>query len=191
MIRAFSRFAKRVCTARGHRRSGCSAGIALLAALAALPAEAAEYPLAPDQSVVGETRRYTVKEGEVFADIARHFDIGYTALVTANPGVDPWLPGVGREITIPALHIMPDAPRQGIVINLAQWRLFYFPPGGDRVETFPITVGFVGKNTPIGVTRIVSKEPSPTWYPPASIRREEPDLPAAVPPGPDNPLGAY
>jgi hypothetical protein len=92
---------------------------------------------------------------------------------------------------IPTVHVRPDAPRQGIVINLAQWRLFYFPPGGDRVETFPITIGFIGKNTPVGVTRIVSKEPSPTWYPPASIRAEEPELPAAVPPGPDNPLGAY
>ena len=191
MIRAFSRFAKRVCTARGHRRHGCSAGIALLAAWAALPAVAAEYPLAPDQNVVGEMRRYTVREGEVFADIARHFDIGYTALVTANPGVDPWLPGVGREITIPALHIMPDAPHQGVVINLAQWRLFYFPPGGGRVETFPLGLGVIGRKTPLGVTRVVSKEASPAWYPPPSIRAERPELPAVVPAGPDNPLGAY
>src|SRR4030081_3635939 len=148
MIRAFSRFAKRVCTASGHWRSGFSDGIALLAAWAALPAMAAEYPLAPDQDVVGEMRRYTVKEGEVFADIARHFDIGYTALVTANPGVDPWLPGVGREITIPALYMMPDAPHQGVVINLAQWRLFYFPPGGGRVETFPLGLGVIGRKDP-------------------------------------------
>src|ERR1051325_7555659 len=191
MIRAFSRVSKRVCTAKGHRRRGCSIAIALLAAWAAFPAAAAEYPLAPDQNVVGEIRRYTVKEGEVFADIARHFDIGYTALVTANPGVDPWLPGVGREITIPALHIMPDAPHQGVVINLAQWRLFYFPPGGGRVETFPLGLGVIGRKTPLGVTRVVSKEANPAWYPPASIRAERPELPGVVPAGPDNPLGAY
>src|SRR5436305_8663707 len=157
MIRAFSRVAKRVCTARGQWRRGCSTAIALLAAWAALPAAAAEYPLAPDQSVVGETRRYTVKEGEVFADIARHFDIGYTALVTANPGVDPWLPGVGREITIPALYIMPDAQHQGVVINLAQWRLFYFPPRGGRAETFPLALGVRGRSAPLRVPWAVSK----------------------------------
>src|SRR5437588_12568061 len=77
-------------------------------------------------------RRYTVREGEVFADIARHFDIGYTALVTANPGVDPWLPGVGREITIPALHIMPDAPQQHVVTELSQFPLSLFAPRGTQ-----------------------------------------------------------
>src|SRR5256885_251835 len=189
MIRAFSRFAKRVCTVSGHWRSGFSAGIALLAAWAALPAMAAEYPLAPDQNVVGEMRRYTVKEGEVFADIARHFDIGYTALVTANPGVDPWLPGVGREITIPALYMMPDAPHQGVVINLAQWRLFYFPPGGGLGETFPPGLGVIGRKAPLGLTRVVSKEASPAWYPPPSIRAERPELPAVVPAGAGNPPG--
>ena len=167
------------------------AGLAAAVLAAASPAGATEYTLVTGQKVVGKATRYTVKEGDVFGDIARQFDIGYTELVTANPGVNPWVPGVGRTITIPTVHVLPEAPRQGIVINLAQWRLFYFPPGGDRVETFPITIGFVGKNTPLGVTRIVSKEPNPTWYPPASIRREEPELPAAVPPGPDNPLGAY
>jgi len=191
MIRAFSRVSKRVCTAGGQWRRGYAIAIALLAAWAAFPAAAAEYPLAPDQNVVGEIRRYTVKEGEVFADIARHFDIGYTALVTANPGVDPWLPGAGREITIPALHVMPDAPHQGVVINLAQWRLFYFPPGGGRVETFPLGLGVIGRKTPLGVTRVVSKEANPAWYPPASIRAERPELPGVVPAGPDNPLGAY
>ena len=171
----------------------CSSSVvfALAAVSTGLPAAAAEYPLEPGQKTVGEATRYTVKEGEVFGDIARQFDIGYTELVTANPGVNPWVPGAGRTITIPTVHVLPDAPREGIVINLAQWRLFYFPPGGDRVETHPITIGFVGKNTPVGATRVVSKEPNPTWYPPASIRSEEPDLPAAVPPGPDNPLGAF
>src|SRR5207237_9978329 len=123
MIRAFSRVAKRVCTARGQRRSGCSAGIALLAALAALPAEAAEYPLAPDQNVVGEMRRYTVREGEVFADIARHFDIGYTALVTANTGVEHWLNGVGREITIPEIHIIIDTQHPCAVDSKVLWNV--------------------------------------------------------------------
>jgi L,D-transpeptidase ErfK/SrfK len=191
MIRAFSRFATRCCTTLGRGRRQWLAATTLLATTAASPTLAAEYPIGLDQQMVGEIRRYTVREGEVLADIARHFDVGYTALVLANPGVDPWLPGAGREVTIPALYILPDAPHQGVVINLAQWRLYYFPPGGGRVETFPLGLGVIGKKTPLGVTRVVSKEANPAWYPPPSIRAERPELPGVVPAGPDNPLGAY
>lgn len=168
----------------------CPVAAVLLIALAT-PAAAAEYALSPAQQAVGEIGRYVTKQGDVFPDIARHFDIGYTALVSANPGVDPWVPGVGRTITIPSLFILPDAPRRGIVINLAQWRLFYFPPEGNRVFTFPLGLGVIGRKTPLGATRIVYKEPNPAWYPPPSIRAERPDLPAMIPPGPDNPLGAF
>src|SRR5918912_537228 len=124
MIRTFSRFATRICVAASQRRMRWLAAAASCAALATLSAHAAEYPIGPDQQMIGEIRRYTVKDGEVFPDIARHFDLGYTELVAANPGIDPWYPGAGREIIIPALHVLPDAPQQGIVINLAQWRLF-------------------------------------------------------------------
>ena len=191
MIRTFSRFAKRARMAAGEWRGRGSAAIAFVAALAALPAGAAEYAIAPDQTIVGEIGRHAVREGEVFGDIARHYDVGYVPLVTANPGVDPWVPGAGREITIPGLHILPDAPHQGVVVNLAQWRLYYFPPGGGRVETFPLGLGVIGKKTPLGITRVVSKEANPAWYPPPSIRAERPELPGVVPAGPDNPLGAY
>lgn len=152
---------------------------------------AAEFALGPGQKAVGEVTHYTVRDGEVFGDIARRFDLGYTELAAANPGVNPWVPPAGTVLTIPALHVLPDAPHRGVVINLAQSRLYYFPAGGGRVETHPIAIGFIGKNTPVGVTRVVSKEANPTWHPPPSIRREEPELAAAVPPGPDNPLGAF
>ncbi len=165
--------------------------IVLLMTLVAMPAAAAEYALAPGQKVIGDLGRYVIRQGDVFPDIARRFDVGYTALVAANPGVDPWVPPVGHAITIPSLYILPDAPPRGIVINLAQWRLFYFPPGGDRVVTYPLGLGVIGRTTPLGATRVVRKEPNPTWYPPASIRAESPDLPAAIPPGPDNPLGDF
>ena len=163
----------------------------LVGALASLPAAAAEYALAPGQQVVGGPAAYAIRQGDVLPDIARRFDVGYTALVAANPGVDPWLPEPGRQITIPASYLLPEGPRQGIVINLAQWRLFYFPPGGGRVETYPLGLGVIGVSTPHGATRVVRKEPNPTWYPPASIRAERPELPRVVPPGPDNPLGAF
>ena len=150
-----------------------------------------EFALTPGQEVVGEVREYVVQPGEDLNEIARKFDLGYTALAAANPGVDQFTPGVGRRLVLPSLYVLPDAPRQGIVINLAQYRLFYFPPGGDRVETFPVGLGQIGKKTPLGATRVVRKEANPTWYPPRSIRAEKPELPAAIPPGRDNPLGAY
>jgi L,D-transpeptidase ErfK/SrfK len=169
----------------------CSSAILLISALAALPAAAGEYALAPGQKVVGEVREYVVQPGEGLNEIARKFGVGYTALAAANPGVDQFTPGVGRRLLIPSLYILPDAPRQGIVMNLGQYRLFYFPPGGDRVFTYPIGIGVVGWKTPLGATRVVRKATDPTWYPPPSIRAERPELPTVVPPGPDNPLGNY
>jgi L,D-transpeptidase ErfK/SrfK len=169
----------------------CRAAVALWAVLAALPAAAAQFALSPGQQVVGQFSRYVTKPGDILPELARRFDIGYTDLVAANPGVDPWLPGVGHALLVPSVYILPDAPRRGIVVNLAQWRLFYFPPGGKRVETYPIGIGVIGWNTPIGVTRVVRKEANPVWYPPPSIRAQRPDLPALVPAGPDNPLGLF
>ncbi len=162
-----------------------------VAALTAAPAFAAEFPLVPGQTVIGQLQSYIVKKGEVFGDIARRFDVGYTELVEANPGVDPWLVRPGTRVTIPSLFILPAAPHRGIVLNLAQYRLFYFPPGGRKVFTYPVGVGVIGWGTPFGTTRIVWKEPHPTWIPPASMRKVEPNLPLRVGPGPDNPLGDY
>jgi L,D-transpeptidase ErfK/SrfK len=167
------------------------AAILLISALAAQPAAAGEYALAPGQKVVGEVREYVVEPGEGLNEIARKFDVGYTALAAANPRVDQFTPGVGRRLIIPSLYILPDTAREGIVLNLGQYRLFYFPPGGDRVFTYPIGIGVIGWKTPLGATRVVRKATNPTWYPPPSIRAERPELPAIVPPGPDNPLGTY
>jgi L,D-transpeptidase ErfK/SrfK len=182
---------------RLSRRPGlsgrCAAGAVLIVflALAALPVAAAEYAFNAEQQVVGGFGRYVAQDGDRFAEIARRFDIAYPELQAANPSVDGWQPGAGQQITLPTAFVLPDAPQKGIVVNLGQWRLFYFPPEGGRVETYPLGLGVIGKKTPIGVTRVVRKEPNPAWYPPASIRAEEPDLPAVVPPGPDNPLGAF
>src|SRR5207248_3893487 len=96
-----------------RRRCSFSAVALVLSVLADWPAMATEYAIAPGQKVIGELRPYAIQQGDVFPDIARRFDIGYTALVAANPGVDPWVPGLGRRITIPSLFILPDAPQQG------------------------------------------------------------------------------
>ena len=122
--------------------------------------------------------------------------VGATAWATrrslsANPGIDPWLPGDGAEILIPTRFILPDAPRDAIVVNLPEHRLYYFPPakpGEPRVvRTYPISTAKMDWNTPLGVTRIVTKEKRPNWYPPESVREEHEKrgdpLPRVVPPG--------
>jgi L,D-transpeptidase ErfK/SrfK len=159
-----------------------------------------EFPFDPERDeVVGELQVTRVEGEDTLSDIARRFNLGYEEIVRANPGVDPWLPGVGREIVVPTQFVLPAAPREGLVINLAQLRVFYFPKVKEgeppTVITHPIGIGKVGWSTPEGTTKVVSKLKNPTWYPPASVRKEHREagdpLPAKVPPGPDNPLGAH
>lgn len=163
----------------------------VLAAFAAGPAPAAEFALAPNQTVLGSLQSYTTKASDTLPALQRPHDIGYAELMAANPGINPWLPGEGAHIVLPTQYVLPDAPHIGIVINLGARRLFYFHPDGKTVETFPVGVGVEGKRTLVGATTVVSKEKNPTWYPPPSIHAEDPTLPTSVPPGPDNPLGAY
>lgn len=162
--------------------------VPLLAALAAQPAFSAEFSLA--RGAAGAMGSYVTHASETLLDVARRFDLGYVQLMAANRGVDPWLPG-DPPIVLPSFYLLPDAPRQGIVVNLAEERLFYYVPGSRAVITMPIGIAVDRDATPLGATRVVAKERRPTWYPPASIRAEEPGLPAAIPPGPDDPLGDY
>ena len=156
-----------------------------------VPQVANEFSLESGQAAVGTLGTYVTRDEDTLIDIARRYDLGYTQLVAANRGFDPWLPGAGRRITLPSRYLLPDGPRRGIVINLVQQRLYYFSPDGRKVETHPIGVGVQGWSTPRGTTRVVTKEIHPSWYPPPSIRKEQPELPQVVPPGPDNPLGDY
>lgn len=175
---------------------------------AAVPAPKPELPLgeathrffiAPDQDVVGHVQVTLSRKEDTFADIARRFNVGYQELVRANPSVDPWLPGDGTEIVLPTEFILPDAPREGLVLNLAQLRLYYFPKpkkdGPVEVITHPIGIGKVGWATPEGTTRIMSHVKDPPWTPPVSVRKDHAKngdiLPPVVPPGPGNPLGRH
>jgi L,D-transpeptidase ErfK/SrfK len=149
--------------------------------------------------VIGELQVTTVQGEDTLSDIARRFNLGYEEIVRANPGVDPWLPGVGREIVLPTQYVLPAAPREGLVINLAQLRVFYYPKVKEGelpvVITHPIGIGKVGWSTPEGTTKVTGKRKNPTWFPPASVRKEHKEngdpLPSKVPPGPDNPLGTH
>lgn len=173
------------------RRHTALAATVLLAALAPHPAGAARFALTAGQRLVGKTGAYVTRAHDLLPDLAIQYDLGYTELLAANAGVRPWAPTPGTRLTIPGSYILPERPHKGIVINLAAQRLFYFPPGQDSVETFPVGIGRKGHATPHGRTRIAWKEANPVWRPTASIRAEEPDLPAAIGPGPDDPLGAY
>jgi L,D-transpeptidase ErfK/SrfK len=161
----------------------------LIAAPAA--ARATEFTLAPGQTMLGAVQTYTTKASDTLIDLQRPYDVGYAELAAANQGVNPWLPGQGTSIVVPTAYILPAAPHRGIVVNLGERRLYYFHADGKTVETFPIGVGVAGKKTPTGGTTVVAKTKNPAWYPPPSIHAEDPNLPAVVPPGPNNPLGAY
>ena len=197
--------------------SGCAALEELFAPLGAAPEEAvvaipvAERPrLDPisrnyfeldsaDQSVVGEPQIVFATEANTFSDLAREYGLGFDELVAANPGIDPWLPGEGTPVLLPTQYVVPNVPRDGIVLNIASKRLFYFPARSEEqpqtVLTYPIGIGRVGWETPLGSSTVIAKARDPSWYVPASVRRENRELgypdPAIVPPGPDNPLGKF
>lgn len=173
---------------------------ALLLTLAfpSLSALATEYPLPPPSSrLVGENHYYTVPEGKhTLEDIAAQFQLGLSNLMEANPGVDPFLPKPGSQLLIPHQLILPNAPREGIVINVAEMRLYYYPKGKKTVEVLPIGIGQIGKDTPENwVTSVQRKRANPTWTPTPRIRKEYAAkgeiLPAVWPAGPDNPMGLY
>jgi len=141
--------------------------------------------------IIGENKYYQVKEGDTLLEIARLHDLGFIELVSANPGVDPWIPEAGRTILLPTEHILPDGPRRGIVINRTELRLYYFDDRTGEAITYPIGIGREGRETPLGSTMIAAKRVNPAWTPPPSIRAERPELPVTVPPGPENPLGFF
>ena len=154
------------------------------------------FPLPADgEDLVGNIKVVASRYEDTLSDIARLHDIGFLEITTANPDVDPWIPGEGTRVIIPTRFILPPGPREGIVINLAELRLYYYPPGKSEVITYPIGIGREGWSTPTGQSHVNRKAKHPTWYPPESIRAEyaergEP-LAKVVPPGPDNPLGDY
>ncbi len=156
-------------------------------AIAATPASAQERP---NGDVLGQVLTYTVAPGDTLASVARKGEIGLTELVAANPSVDSATIHAGTVLIIPGRHLLPMGMRTGIVVNLAELRLYRFLPDG-RVMTAPISVGREGWDTPAGATKVVEKRENPVWTIPASIRAENPKLPDKMPAGPDNPLGKY
>jgi L,D-transpeptidase ErfK/SrfK len=147
----------------------------------------------PDEAddLVGALDFHIVREGETLLDLARARKLGMLEILAANPGVDLWVPRVGTPIILPTAHVLPDAPREGLVVNLGDLRIYALGLDADRRWSFPIGIGRQGFTTPLGVTRVVRKAENPTWYPTAETLADNPGMPSAVPPGPDNPMGAF
>lgn len=171
--------------------------IAVLATLFFSSVAAAKtFPLPTNGSnVVGQVKTMTVQPGANFAQIARDYDLGYVELKEANPGVDVDNPEPGSILLLPMQYILPNAPRRGIVLNLAEMRLYYYPPGRQEVSTYPVGIGREGEDTIVGEFSIIEKREKPTWIATDFMRKmraaEGVILPRSVPPGPENPLGEY
>lgn len=170
----------------------------LLGSLGALnTARAVDYPLPPVGSrLIGQNQTYTIQEGDnKLQDIARRFNTAAQLILETNNTIAPVNPAPGTVITIPSQMLLPDTPREGIVVNLAELRLYYFPPGENRVEVYPLGIGQLGLETPVSTTRVSQKIPNPTWTPTAGIRARSLaqgiKLPPVVPAGPNNPLGRF
>lgn len=182
--------------------SACSrAAVALLCVLPTFSVQAAvSFTLThPGDSLIGAVGKVTATQEDTLPDIARANGLGFQEIRLANPDVDTWLPGQGAEVMLPTWYVLPDPPHAGIVLNVPEMRLYYFPaqePGEPgEVITHPVGVGRQGWATPYMNTRIIEKKTRPYWHPPESIRKEHAEqgdpLPKRVPPGPDNPLGDY
>lgn len=172
----------------------------LLGWLSASAALATVYPLPPpDNDVIGQVKVIYATKDDTLLDIARRHSLGYDEMVHANPGLDRWAPGEGTPVVLPTRYILPDTPREGLVLNIAELRLYYYPKAGadgeQVVYTYPVSIGRMDWKTPLGITRVTSKETDPAWRPPASIKAEHAAqgdiLPDVVPGGPDNPLGRH
>jgi L,D-transpeptidase ErfK/SrfK len=153
-----------------------------------------------DVQVLGEVLSVPARQQDTFLDIGRRYGIGYDELILANPGIDPWLPGEGKQVLLPLRFVLPDAPRTGLVLNIPEMRLYYFPPAQKgrkpMVVTHPVSIGRMDWSTPLGLTKIAGKIRNPSWRPPDSIRKEKLRdygvvLPEIVPAGPENPMGDY
>ena len=129
--------------------------------------------------------------------MARHYSLGSDELIRVNPRLDPWIPGAGKTVLIPGRHILPPAAHAGIVVNIAEHRLYYYPKPRrhqpQQVISYPVSIGKMDWRTPLGETRVIAKQKDPWWFPTESVRAEHAKdgetLPVRVPPGPDNPLG--
>ena len=144
----------------------------------------------PSADLVGKLSFREAKKEDTLIDLAPELGVGYVELLSANPGVDPWLPEAGTRLVVPSARLLPSGKREGIVVNLGDLHLYYFEKGAPP-RAYPIGIAKDGYATPLGVTTVTAKREKPPWVPGESARRDDPKLPLRIEPGPDNPLGEY
>lgn len=140
-------------------------------------------------TVVGVVRIHTVGPQETLLDIARQYGLGFNEIELFHPDADPWIPEPGSELAIPTQWVLPPTKHEGIVINVPEMRLYRFFPSIKAVKTYPVGVGAQETPTPEGTAWVVDRSVYPTWVIPDSLQSKY--TVAAIPPGPDNPLGKY
>ncbi len=174
--------------------------VVLICAVVVNISRAEIYELPPEgYDVIGAVSTVTARHEDTLVDIARSHGLGYQDIVRANPGVNVWVPGEGTEVILPTRFVLPAGIRSGVVLNLAEYRLYYFPEPEEGepayVMTYPISIGRMDWETPLGLTKVISKVRNPSWYVPQSVLDEHAadgnPLPRIVPPGPNNPLGEF
>ncbi len=170
-------------------------GLVFLCLLAMVgPASATAYVLPNKDDVIGQVQYARAKASDTLLGIARRYDVGFDAIKAANPGLDPKLLQQGQRIVIPSRHILPKGPRKGVVINIAEQRLYHYTrpeEGPALVNTYPVSIGRDGGSKILGSYKVTQRMRKPSWEVPASVRKNNPSLPAVVPPGRKNPLGEY
>ncbi len=197
LSKAFSRLASTPARDRNQRVRAVGLALACLTTVAGPPVLAETFLLTTDSDLIGALGKARASYEDTLTDIARRTGLGYEDMLRANPGIDPWLPGRDTEVVLPTRYILPAGIRHGVLVNIAEYRLYYFTrvSGETAVATFPISIGRMDWATPLGLHRVLSKQARPTWYPPESIRAEHAAdgdfLPKVIPPGPKNPLGDY
>ncbi|AEG01703.1 ErfK/YbiS/YcfS/YnhG family protein [Methylomonas methanica MC09] len=157
--------------------------------------ESHTFSIAGQEQIVGALASVESQQDDTLSDLARHFGLGFTDITIANPRLEPWALPENQQVLLPLQFVLPDASRKGVVLNLANMRMFYYPNGRREVLTYPVGIGRDGWSTPLGMTKIVAKKANPAWTVPESIQREHQllgdPLPKVIPSGPDNPLGYY
>jgi L,D-transpeptidase ErfK/SrfK len=171
--------------------------VCLLVASIIIPSytTALTFKIQPNSDIIGIVQYTTVKNNATLFDVALTYDIGMFELLEANPKINPNKVKNGTQLIIPSAFVLPPGPREGVVLNLAELRIYFYHPNSNLVSTYPVGIGRIGWRTPVGIAKIIKKRENPFWRPPNSIRasaaRRGKILPDVMPPGPDNPLGDY
>jgi L,D-transpeptidase ErfK/SrfK len=170
-------------------------GLCFFLAISALHSDARDFYWDEKADSIGEPLLVSAEYKDTLADLGEAHNVGFTEMIQANPELDAWLPGEGSKVLIPSHYLLPSI-REGVVINLREYRLYFFPKEGGKVITYPVGIGAAETPSPVVETKVKLKIEQPNWYPPESVRQKYFDengekMQRIFLPGPDNPLGPY